>query len=420
MASAIAAARAEKVELHKEHASVLAAVEAAGAPDKAQRTRLVEIEQRLATLDADIDLLQRAREIALTAPQVETEPVAITPIRAVRGSLADRVLADPEFARWMRHGISRTSRLESPAVTIEGSILRPSMAVISGGSSTSAGAFIENDRTGIYDNALARRLRLRDLVTPGSTESDTVEFVRVTSATNSAAGVLEADNSADDDTTGLKPESAIAFEVVQPGVKTVAHWVPATNNALADARQLRTIIDQFLRNGIDAAIEDQMLGGNGTTELAGLAGTANVQSQAWDTDALTTTRRALGKVEYGGSAGATGNEATAFLLNPLDWVEIDLALTLAGNGTNNRQAGTATVPSLWGLPVVTSKAVTAGTGWVGDWRQAILWDREQTIIRVGQPGKFFLKNLNAVLAEARLAFGIVRPDAFCSIDLDAS
>jgi HK97 family phage major capsid protein len=424
MASPVAIKQAERAELVRENASIMAAVEAAGEFTTPQRDRLNAIESALPEIDADIELLARARERIITSPKVESgmDPAALgfTQLHRPLGSMADQVLGHEAFGAWQKQ-VSRTGRQESPAVVLNGSILRrPSATIITGGSATSGGAFIVPDRTSIYDDMFMPSLRLRDLVTIGGTESDTVEFVRVTAVTNAATGVAEADSSSSDDSTGLKPESAIAFEVVQPGVKTIAHWVPVTNNALADARQLRTIIDGFLRYGVLSKVEAQMLGGSGADQLPGLATTANVQSQSWDTDYLTTTRRALGKVEYGGAADEAENEATAFVLNPLDWVEIDLEMTLAGNGTNNRQAGTRTVPTLHGLPVVKSKSVAIGTGWVADWRQAVLWDREQTIIRVGQPNNFFLKNMNAVLAEARAAWGVVRPSAFCEIDLGGS
>ncbi len=421
MASPIAIKQTERAELTKESKSILDAVEAAGTFTPSQRERLQAIESAIPDIDADIDLLTKARATVVNAPKVEAgmDPAALgfTPLHVPLGTIADQVFANEAFAAWRKNGISRTGRNQSPGVLIEGSLLRPRATIVTGGGSTSGGAFVVNDRTSIYDNMFQPRLRLRDIVTIGGTDSDTVEFVRATAMTSAATGVAEADSATTSDETGLKPESAMTFEVVQPGVKTIAHWVPVTNNALSDARQLRTIIDDFLRYGVASAIEAQMLGGTGSDQLPGLATTANVQSQAYDTNLLTTTRQALGKVEYGGAASESENEATAFVLNPLDWVDIDLALTLAGNGTNNRQAGTRTVASLWGLPVITSKAVTEGTGWVADWRQAVLWDREQTIIRVGQPDNFFLKNMNAVLAEARAAFGVIRPSAFCSIDL---
>jgi hypothetical protein len=38
-----------------------------------------------------------------------------------------------------------------------------------------------------------------------------------------------------------------------------------------------------------------------------------------------------------------------------------------------------------------------------------LWDRNQSEIRVGEPSDYFLKNLLAILAEMRAAFGVTRP-----------
>jgi hypothetical protein len=41
-----------------------------------------------------------------------------------------------------------------------------------------------------------------------------------------------------------------------------------------------------------------------------------------------------------------------------------------------------------------------------------MWDREQSNIRVGEPGNFFLQNAVAILAELRAAFAVTRPKAF--------
>jgi HK97 family phage major capsid protein len=68
--------------------------------------------------------------------------------------------------------------------------------------------------------------------------------------------------------------------------------------------------------------------------------------------------------------------------------------------------------------VVESEAVPAGTAILADWRYAILWDREQGAILVSDShADFFIKNLIAILAELRAAFGIVRPAAFVKIAL---
>jgi hypothetical protein len=50
----------------------------------------------------------------------------------------------------------------------------------------------------------------------------------------------------------------------------------------------------------------------------------------------------------------------------------------------------------------------------------MLWDREQAAISVSDShADFFVRNLIAILAELRAAFGVIRPPAFVAIDLDA-
>ena len=78
------------------------------------------------------------------------------------------------------------------------------------------------------------------------------------------------------------------------------------------------------------------------------------------------------------------------------------------------------VQTLWGLPRVECEAVPAGTGIVGNFRMAVLWDREASSIMASDShADFFIRNLVAILAEMRAAFGIIRPSAFVVIDLTA-
>ena len=50
---------------------------------------------------------------------------------------------------------------------------------------------------------------------------------------------------------------------------------------------------------------------------------------------------------------------------------------------------------------------------------AMLWDREQTTIRVAeQHDDFFVKNMVAILAEERIALTIFRPEAFVAVEFD--
>lgn len=295
-------------------------------------------------------------------------------------------------------------------------------SLFTGASATSAGAFVQNDATGIYEPLGRRPLTLRDIISVRQTQSDTVEFVRQTSRVNAAAPVPEATtagakpNPDNSNTAGTKPEGGFAFEKVTENVVTIAEWVPATRRALSDASQLRGLIDQELRDGLAEEEEDQIVSGSGSGEnLTGILETDGVQEQEFVDDIFVTARKAKTKVSTIGRA-----RPTAVLINPEDDEAIDLERDgedrFYGNGPFGMGPGT-----LWGLPRVVSEAVPAGTGILGDFRKAVLWDREQANISVTDShSDFFIRNLIAVLAEERVAFGVIRPKAFVVMDLSGS
>ncbi|MGW4300421.1 phage major capsid protein [Streptomyces sp. NPDC004646] len=303
-------------------------------------------------------------------------------------------------------------------------------SLVTGGSDTSGGSLVQNDYRGLAVgiDVFQRPLRLRDVVTPGTTTSDTVEYVRVTSVTNNAAPVPEATSSAaptapggagplvNNAGGGYKPESGLALAKVTAAVKTIAHWMPATKRALSDAAQVRTLIDAFLLYGLEEELEDQMIRGDGTGEnFEGLSNVSGVQSQEFDTDLLTTYRKAKTKVRTIGRS-----IANAFLIHPNDLEELDLLQDNEGRYYFGGPSGTGTAQPLWNLPVIETEAVQAGTAYVGDFRKAVLWDREQATVQVTDSHlDFFVRNLVAILAEMRAAFGVLQPSAFVEIDLTA-
>lgn len=339
-----------------------------------------------------------------------------------RKSLGDLFVSDENVAAWLKRlpSIPEKGRIESPAMGFRG--LKD---LVTGSSDTSAGALFTTDWRGLIDEGLYRRpLSVRSLVTNGTTGSDTVEYARETTMTSNAAPVAEASGTsagdASGDVAGTKPESSIAYEKVTAVVKTIAHWIPATKRALSDAAQVRTLIDNFLRFGLEEALEDEMLNGDDTGEhFEGILEVDGTQPQAWDTNLLVTTRKAKTKVRTVGRA-----VASAYLLNPEDNEKIDLLRTEEGGANTGSfmfggPAGTG-VSTLWGLPRIECEALDAGVGVVGDWSKAVLWDREAASIAVSDShADFFVRNLIAILAELRAAFGVVRPSAFVIIDLTA-
>jgi HK97 family phage major capsid protein len=290
---------------------------------------------------------------------------------------------------------------------------------------TSAGALVRPDYRGLLDPFYERPLSIRDIVASGNTTSDTIEYVRLVSTTNNAAVVPEATTTAavgsgapvvTPEAAGIKPESGFVFEKDTTTVKTVAHWIPATKRALSDAAQVRTLIDSFLRYGLEEALEDELVGGDGTGEhFLGILNTSGVQTQAAPVagqDVFDVTRMARRKVRIGGRANPS-----AFVFNPIDWEDVELRRD--ANGVFYGAGPFAMTPArLWGLPVIESEAIPAGTAFVGDWNYAVLYDREQASIQVTDShADFFIRNLVAILAELRAAFAILRPPAFVRIDL---
>jgi len=132
---------------------------------------------------------------------------------------------------------SEKARVQGDPVGFKSLFNRGVKTLITGSSDTSGGAFVTNDYLGLQVGlgAFQRPLTIRDLVTNGTTTSDTVEYVQVTSVTNNAAPTPESTTTADPGAmtvaNGVKPESAMAMQKVTATVKTIAHWLPATKRA---------------------------------------------------------------------------------------------------------------------------------------------------------------------------------------------
>lgn len=294
-----------------------------------------------------------------------------------------------------------------------------------GGDSTSAGAFVTREQSGIIETLGRRPLTLRSLISVRRTGSDTVEYVRQVSHTNAAAPVAEATSSKPPKmnlTTGeaileaqggYKPEGAWKYERDSAVVKTIAEWVPATKRALADVAALEGLIDDELRADIAEAEETQILTGDGTGEnLKGILNTSGTQKQAFDTDIFTTIRKAVTKARVVGRVNPN-----AILLSPADAEKVDLAKNKEGSFyAGGPFAGG--VRTIWGLPYIESQTLPENKSVVADFSKAVLWDREQTTVTVTDShADFFIRNLVAILAEERVAFALTRPLAFVLTDL---
>lgn len=266
----------------------------------------------------------------------------------------------------------------------------------------SGGAGIYSDRlAGVVEDPL-RPLTVRDLLSQGKTSSNLIEWVRENVFTNNAAPVTEG---------GTKPQSNITYERVDIPVRTLAHWIAATKQVLADFPQLQTLINGRLRYGLLMEEEDQILMGDGTGEnILGLVPQATAyqtsRNKSGDTR-IDQIRHAILQVRQ------AFYPSTGIVMNPADWEAIELTKD-AENRYLFANPNAMNIRTLWGLPVVEADAMPEGEFLVGSFRMAAtLFDRELATIAIAdQHADFFIKNMLAILAEERLALAVSRPKAF--------
>jgi len=387
-----------------------------------QATKLVadamQVRDELKTDRRDVELKASLGQLLGDLQRGEPQPQP----QQIKGTLGQRFLADAVWQAWYKSvaptGQFSTGRLGmSPAVLVKSFGLWGRKELITGLDDTSAGAFIVAEDTGIYEALGRYPTVLRDLISIRQTGSDTVEFVRQTAQVTQAAPTAEANvkypTGATGEITGEKPQGEMTFERVAEIVKTIAVYVGATKRALADASQIRGLIDQELREDLVDCLEDQLFNGDGIGEnFLGLANQVGTLTQAFNTDILTTTRQALTTILV------TGRQVpTAWALSPTDWETVELLQDTTGRYYWGGPLSQGT-PRLWGVPVVQSFHQTAGSAWLANWRKAVLWDRQQaTITATDSHDDWFIRNMVAILAEMRAAFGLIRPSAFVNVEL---
>lgn len=276
-------------------------------------------------------------------------------------------------------------------------------ASASGASSSTA--LVPADRQAGLIELPRRSLTVRDLLAPGRTMSASIEYARELVFTNSAASVAENPSVA-------KPESNITFQLVNSPVRTIAHWVPASKQILADAPQLQSVIDGRLRYGLAYREDEQLLLGAGTgTDLTGLMTVATAYAAPAGITVTNPTK--IDKLRLAMlQATLALYPATGHVLHPTDWADIELTKDTEGRYIWANPAGLVG-PTLWGLPVAQSMAMPQNSFLTGALRYAAqIFDREDADVLLSTEDRDnFVKNMVTILCEERLALAIYRPQA---------
>lgn len=271
--------------------------------------------------------------------------------------------------------------------------------------------------------------RVRDLFPVARTNANLIEYFKTlglvdtrglgtrrlgnaqTVAERRAANETSAPTGGATDVFGLKPKSDLAFSSASDPIRTIAHWIPAHRNTLADKPQLRSLINGELMYGLALEEDWQLLKGDGVGEnLLGLLNRSGIQNYTvagaseLKADSL---RRAQTLCEL------AFFPASGYIVHPNDWEDIELQ-----KGTTNDQymivsnIAVGAQSRVWRLPVVSTPMIDENTFLTASFGQAAqVYDREQANIRVAeQHADFFIRNAVVFLAEERLGLVVQRPE----------
>ena len=258
-------------------------------------------------------------------------------------------------------------------------------------------------------NLPQRALFVRSLIPVRQADGDKVWYLRQSVATQNAAPVAAG---------ALKPTSTFTVERIEEPVRTIAHVTEALDRALlSDFDALVEFLDNQLRLGVLLAEEAQIINGSGAgVNLRGILNTVGIQTQAVGADPRSDAIfKALTKVR------TAFFEPDGIVLHPNDWQDIRLSKTADGDYLT-APVTDDDVERLFGKPVVQSPVIAEGTGLVGAFGVgSTLWDREEARITFTEQGlndsgnEMFTRNQVRFRAEERVAFGVERPAAFCSV-----
>lgn len=395
------------------HAQIEAAGEQATAEDKA----------KLATLLADGQKKRQALDLALGVAE-------LTALTGGDGAKAqENILSRRAHKTWgelftgseqYKDLIARKATEMSPVLVGALPIARKALYGQVEGEEGAGGYLVAPDRQAdIIDLARQQPRTIASMVNQARTSSDSVEYFALVTRTNNAAETPQRTAGA----FTAKPESNLVFVKDSTLVKTIATWIPASRQILADVPRLQDTVNGELIYMVEIRMDQQILVGDGIGDnLLGINNVNGVQLRTHQsagrafvsTDTLADTlRRAITDIYL------AFYQPDGIVLHPTQGEALELEKD--NNGQYLKVYDSATM-KVWRVPVVETATQTSGTATVGAYRLgATLWDREATEVRYSENySDYFVRNAVVLLAELRAAFAVTRPLAFEVVDgLDA-
>lgn len=274
--------------------------------------------------------------------------------------------------------------------------------------------FIQQDRQPGILPILFQQPTVADLMPNGTTTSNTIRYAKESTATNAASTVAE---------EGTKPEAALNFTVVDDPVKKIAVILKASDEILDDEPQMRAYVNGRLVLFVRIREDQQLLTGNpsvAANDITGLlnrSGLTAAQALGADTIAVAV-HKEITKIRVASFLDPTGivwhpNDEEAAML------EQDSNNQFFGMGPFTGPYGQAqpAMRTYWGLPTVSTQAMTENTILVGAFATAAqIFRRTGITVEVTNSNEDdFKNNLVAFRAEERLALAVYRPSAFGTV-----
>lgn len=391
------------------------------AENKAKMLEREPVLDRLIADEGDTQYFAKGRD-EYTRPAEQHRQPTTDPRGAFAVSVGSGVVASEEYQAAKRGGLLSqtgfTLRVPVPAdVSLAQEAKRAGLerkALVTSVDGN-AGAFVVTDRLAGVTNLVRGQLAWLDVLPTQQTTSDLVEWIQQDTRTNNAAPVAEA--TAGSGTSGLKPESALAYSIQQRGVETIATTLPVTVRILNDAPMLRSTIDDELMYMLSETLEAQTVNGNGTSpNLLGINNVAGIQTIAAGAnpaDALFTASLA---VLFTG-----GVPANVAVVGVNTFSALRLMRENSATGTlGNYLFGPPNTPgpmTVFGLTVVTAQAMPANTAFVlnATATTLALVERQSPTIESGWANDDFLRNIVRLRAEERAAMVYRRPKGICKV-----
>lgn len=364
----------------------------------AENTEFRQREEELATLQERFQIAKTVEaNAALSAELSETtsavgHPTGNPTETRNRASLGELFTRSAEYA-----GRTSKSGLVAP-VDLADTHIR---SVIS----TTAGYAPEVLRNGDYVPMPHMALRVVDLIRTVETNQAAIQYMAQNALVQNAAETAEG--------SAFPTENSFtAIEVTVP-MREIIAWAIVTRTQVEDVAQITSLIDNELVYDLRRRLDNQIINGDGLgVNIAGILAASGLQTQSRSGESLFEgVGKAICKIEVG-----EDTDATHVLLHPQDYWDMRLIKSSIDTFVYGDPA-TAGPLTLFGLPIVRTKTLSAGTQLVGDWIQGCYLgiNRGTTIDVTNSHADHFTNGKLAVRATMRGALAIRRPGMFCKV-----